>query len=89
MHDHGVLLNCAPALQQEVDTSDSPVGLSASPRHPTIADLWAAPPGGAVPSVIHRGGQWTKPEKWAKTLPTNLERRVFPGTQITAYRLAA
>ena len=25
----------------------------------------------------------------AKTLPTNLERRVFPDTQITAYRLAA
>ena len=25
----------------------------------------------------------------AKTLPTNLERRVFPDTQMTAYRLAA
>ena len=45
--------------------------------------------GGAVPSVIHRGEQWAKPEKSAKTLPPNIERRVFPDTQITAYRLAA
>ena len=45
--------------------------------------------GGAVPSVIHRGGQWTRPEKSAKTLPINIERRVFADTQITAYRLAA
>jgi len=41
------------------------------------------------PSVSYRGGHWTKPEKSAKTLPTNLERRFFPDTQITAYRLAA
>ena len=45
--------------------------------------------GGAVPSVIHRGEQWAKPEKSAKTLPPNIERRVFPDTQITDYRLAA
>ena len=45
--------------------------------------------GGAVPSVIHRGQQWTKPEKSAKTLPTNVECRFFPDTQITAYQLAA
>jgi transposase InsO family protein len=45
--------------------------------------------GGAVPSVIHRGEQWAKPEKSAKALPPNIERRVFPDTQITAYRLAA
>jgi transposase InsO family protein len=45
--------------------------------------------GGAVPSVIHRGEQWTKPEKSAKTLPPNIERRLFPDTQIIAYRLAA
>jgi transposase InsO family protein len=45
--------------------------------------------GGAVPSLIHRGQQWTKPEKSAKTLPPNIERRFFPDTQITAYRLAA
>jgi transposase InsO family protein len=45
--------------------------------------------GGALPSVIHRGGGWTKPEKSAKTLPPNIERRFFPDTQVTAYRLAA
>ncbi len=45
--------------------------------------------GGAVPEVIHRGGQWTRPEKSAKALPPNIERRFFPDTQITAYRLAA
>jgi transposase InsO family protein len=45
--------------------------------------------GGAVPSLIHRGGEWTRPEKSAKALPPNVERRVFADTQITAYRLAA
>jgi transposase InsO family protein len=45
--------------------------------------------GGAVPSLIHRGERWTKPEKSAKTLPPNIERRVFPDTGISAYRLAA
>jgi hypothetical protein len=39
--------------------------------------------------VFYRGGQWTKPEKSAKMLPPNIERRVFPDTQVTAYRLAA
>jgi len=39
--------------------------------------------------MIHRGAQWTKPGKSAKTLPPNIERRVFPDTQVTAYRLAA
>jgi transposase InsO family protein len=45
--------------------------------------------GGAVPPMIHRGEQWTKPEKSAKTLPPSIERRVFSDIQITAYRLAA
>jgi transposase InsO family protein len=45
--------------------------------------------GGAVPSLIHRGGQWTKPAKSAKALPGSIERRFFPDTQLTAYRLAA
>ena len=45
--------------------------------------------GGAVPAVLHRGEQWTRPEKSAKTLPADIERRVFADTQITAYRLAA
>lgn len=44
---------------------------------------------GATPSVIHRGEQWYKPEKSAKTLPIMIERRVFPDTQITACRIAA
>ena len=33
---------------------------------------------GAVPAVMYWGERWDKPEKSAKTLPTNLERRVFP-----------
>ena len=45
--------------------------------------------GGALPAVIHRGERWTKPEKSAKTLPINIERRVFADTRGTAYRLAA
>jgi transposase InsO family protein len=45
--------------------------------------------GGALPEATHRGEQWHKPEKSAKTLPGNVERRVFADTQITAYRLAA
>ena len=45
--------------------------------------------GGALPSLIHRGEQWTKPAKSAKALPPNIERRFFPDTRITAYRLAA
>ena len=45
--------------------------------------------GGAVPSVIHRGGEWTRPAKSAKALPPTVERRVFIDTRITAYRLAA
>lgn len=45
--------------------------------------------GGAIPEVIHRDEQWDKPDKSAKTLPDNLERRFFPDTHVTAYRLAA
>ena len=45
--------------------------------------------GGALPSVIHRGEQWSRPAKSAKAVPANVERRVFRDTQITAYRLAA
>jgi transposase InsO family protein len=44
---------------------------------------------GAVPAVRYRGERWDRPEKSAKTLPTDLERRLFPDTRITAYRLAA
>jgi putative transposase len=45
--------------------------------------------GGAIPSVIHRGEQWARPEKSAKGIAENVQRRLFPDTQITAYRLAA
>ena len=45
--------------------------------------------GGALPAAIYRGEHWSKPEKPAKTLPATIERRLFPDTQITAYRLAA
>jgi transposase InsO family protein len=45
--------------------------------------------GGALPSVIHRGEQWTKPSKSAKALPGSIGQRFFPDTRITAYRLAA
>ncbi len=45
--------------------------------------------GGAIPSVLHRGEQWTKPERSAKILPVDAERRVFADTRVTAYRLAA
>jgi len=45
--------------------------------------------GGALPAMIHRGEQWSKPDKSAKTLPARLERCVFADTGITAYRLAA
>jgi len=45
--------------------------------------------GGAVPGVIRRGEHWRKPEKSARIVPVNFERRVFAETQITAYRLAA
>jgi hypothetical protein len=48
-----------------------------------------AAPGGAVPQVIHRGEQWSKPETSAKAVPATIERRFLPDTQITAYRLAA
>jgi hypothetical protein len=40
-------------------------------------------------TLIHRGEQWTKPKKSAKTLPPNIERRVSPDAGVTAYRLAA
>jgi transposase InsO family protein len=45
--------------------------------------------GGAVPSLIHQGEHWQKPERSAKTLPHSIQRRVFSDVRITAYRLAA
>ena len=45
--------------------------------------------GGAVPSLIHRGDRWQRPDRSAKTLPGAIERRFFPDTRVTAFRLAA
>jgi len=45
--------------------------------------------GGAVPSVIHHGDRWQRPDRSAKTLPSAIERRLFPDTRVTAFRLAA
>jgi len=45
--------------------------------------------GGAVPSLIHRGKVWQRPDLSAKTLPGAIDRRFFPDTRVTAFRLAA
>jgi len=45
--------------------------------------------GGAVPSVIHRGDRWQRPDRSAKTLSGAIERRLLPDTRVTAFRLAA
>jgi len=44
---------------------------------------------GAIPDLIHVGQQWSVPPKTAKALPAHIERRFFPETRITAFRLAA
>ena len=44
---------------------------------------------GAVPELIHAGQHWSVPPKTAKTVPANIERRFFPETRVTAFRLAA
>ncbi len=44
---------------------------------------------GAVPDLIHAGQQWSVPPKTAKTVPAHIERRFFPETRITGFRLAA
>ena len=45
--------------------------------------------GGAMPSAIHRGERWERPDRSAKALPRSIQRRFFPDVRITAYRLAA
>jgi len=45
--------------------------------------------GGAIPSVIHRGDRWQRPDRSQKTLSGNIDRRFFPDTRVTAFRLAA
>ncbi len=45
--------------------------------------------GGAVPAVIHCGEFWQRPDRSAKVLSGTIERRFFPDTRVTAFRLAA
>ena len=44
---------------------------------------------GAIPDLIHAGQQWSVPPKTAKTVPAHIERRFFPETRVTGFRLAA
>ena len=44
---------------------------------------------GAVPELIHAGQQWSAPARTAKTVPAHVERRFFPETRVTGFRLAA
>ncbi len=50
------------------------------PGHSTI--------GGAVPWAILRGDRWQRPDRSVKTLSGATERRLFPDTRVTAFRLA-
>ncbi len=43
--------------------------------------------GGAVPHLIHVGGEWRAPERTAKRIPNNIERRFFSTARVTALRL--
>ena len=45
--------------------------------------------GGAVPSAIHRGAVWERPDLAAKTVPGIIEQQSFPDVRVTAFRLAA
>ena len=44
---------------------------------------------GAVPELIHTGQHWRKPPRTAKAVPDRIERRFFPETRVTGFRLAA
>jgi len=44
---------------------------------------------GAGPELIHTGQEWSAPPKTAKTVPAHIERRFFPETRGTGFRLAA
>jgi len=44
--------------------------------------------GGAVPDLVHMGGEWRAPERTAKHVPSNIERRFFSTARVTAFRLA-
>jgi len=44
---------------------------------------------GAVLDLIHAGQTWQAPARTAKTIPAHVERRFFPETRVTGFRLAA
>ena len=44
---------------------------------------------GAVPDLVHAGQQRSVPPKTAEAVPANIQRRVFPETRITGFRVAA
>ena len=44
---------------------------------------------GTVPELIHAGQQWSPPPGTAKLVPAGIERRFFPETRVTGFRLAA
>ena len=44
---------------------------------------------GAVPELIHSGQHWRKSPRTAKAVPDRIERRFFPETRVTGFRLAA
>lgn len=44
---------------------------------------------GAVPDLIHAGQRWRRPPRTAKIVPPRVERRFFPETRLTGFRLAA
>jgi len=44
---------------------------------------------GAPPDLIHAGQTWQAPARTAKTVPAHVERRFFPETRVTSFRLAA
>jgi transposase InsO family protein len=44
---------------------------------------------GTIPDLIHTGQEWSAPARTAKTVPAHIERRFFPETRITGFRLAA
>jgi len=41
-----------------------------------------------VPDSIHTGRHWQKPARTAKAVSDHIERRFFPETRVTAFRLA-
>ena len=44
---------------------------------------------GAVPDLVHAGQTWQAPARTTKTVPASIQRRFFPETRVTGFRLAA